>query len=94
MILSSDSRLLIGINVEDLYGKPCLEGWLHILRDCYVNELGIIDERKKLNLARFFFAEALAIRLNAYDTALLVKPSIFYPQPTNEHQSFSEGPLP
>ena len=53
----------------------------------------LLTRKKKLNLARFFFAEALAIRLNEHNTALYVKPSMFYPQPTNEHQSFSEGPL-
>jgi hypothetical protein len=93
MILSSDARLLIGINIEDLYDKPCIAPWLHVFHDSYTNDMGATDEKKKLNLARFFFAEALAIRLNEHNTALYVKPSMFYPQPTNEHQSFSEGPL-
>jgi hypothetical protein len=93
MILSSDSRLLIGINIEDLYDKPYIATWLQVFSSFYRSDSGVTDEKKKLNLARFFFAEALAIRLHEHDSALIVKPSLFYPQPANEHQSFSEGAL-
>jgi hypothetical protein len=92
MILSSDTRLLIGINVEDLYEKPYISPWLDVFREYYQTNEGAVDEQKKLNLARFFFADALAIRLNIHDTALTVKPSLFFPQPTNQQQIFSEGP--
>jgi hypothetical protein len=92
MIISSDTRLLIGINVEDLYEKPYITPWLDVFREYYQTNEGAVDEQKKLNLARFFFADALAIRLNIHDTALTVKPSLFFPQPTNQQQIFSEGP--
>lgn len=92
MIISSDIRLLIGVNIEDLYDQPYISEWLHAFRDSYISNQGVTDEKKKLNLARFFFADALAVRLNAHDTALSVKPSLFFPQPNNEQQIFSEGP--
>jgi hypothetical protein len=93
MIISSDTRLLIGINIEDLYDQPYIATWLHVFRDSYISELGVLDTKKKLNLARYFFADALAVRLNAHDTALTIKPSLFSPQPSNCHQTFSEGSL-
>ena len=92
MIISSDTRLLIGINVEDLYDMPYMAPWLQIFHEYYVSDVGVVDQNKKLNLARFFFADAFAIRLNVNDTALTVRPSLFYPQPTNGQQIFSEGP--
>ena len=54
MIISSDTRLLIGINIEDLYDQPYIATWLHVFRDSYISELGVLDIKKKLNLARFF----------------------------------------
>ncbi len=93
MIISSDTRLLIGINIEDLYDQPYIATWLHEFRDSYISELGVLDTQKKLNLARYFFADALTIRLNAHDTALTIKPSSFSPQPSNYQQTFSEGSL-
>ena len=93
MIISSDTRLLIGINIEDLFDQPYIAPWLHKLSDCYISDSGVIDTNKRLNLARFFFADALAVRLNAHDTALTIKPSLFSPQPNNSQQTFSEGPL-
>ena len=93
MIISSDVRLLIGINVEDLYEQPYLSPWLDYYSDYYTSSQGAVDLKKKLNLARYFFADALAIRLNSHSTALIVKPSLFYPQPNNGTQFFSEGLL-
>lgn len=92
MIISSDVRLLIGLNIEDLYDQPCISPWLHVFRDFYTSDQGIVDEKKKLNLARFFFADTLATWLSHHNTALLVKPSLFFPQPNNDQQIFSEGP--
>jgi hypothetical protein len=92
MIISSDTRMLIGINIEDLFDKDYIAPWLHVLRDSYVSDTGVVDQKKKLNLARFFFADALALSLNRNCTALMVKPALFYPQPMNEQQTFSEGP--
>ena len=91
MIICSDPRLLLGINIKDLYDMPYLEPWLRMFSEWYVSESGEVDEQKKLNIARFFFADALAIMLSKHDTAMTVKPGLFFPQPSNGQQIFSEG---
>ena len=92
LIISSDVRLLLGINVEDLYDQQYVAPWLNVLSDFYTSDTGCVDKKKKLNLARYFVAEALAVRLSAHNPALMVKPSLFFPQPNNGQQIFSEGP--
>lgn len=54
MIISSDTRLLIGINIEDLYDQPYIATWLHVFRDSYISELGVLDT-KKAQLGPIFF---------------------------------------
>jgi hypothetical protein len=94
LILSSDVRLLIGLNIEDHYDSPYIKPWLTLYREWYISESGEEDSKKKLNIARFFFADALAQRINAHDCAVLVKPSLFSPQISDGRQEFTQGPSP
>jgi hypothetical protein len=90
-IISSDTRLLIGINVNDLLEEPYISPWLQELRQFYTNGEGVKDEKVVLNFARFFFANELAVRINAQDPAALVKPSMFCPWPRNAPLEITRG---
>jgi hypothetical protein len=54
MIISSDTHLLIGINIEDLYDQPYIATWLHVFRDSYISELGVLDTKKSSTWQDFF----------------------------------------
>jgi hypothetical protein len=92
-ILSSDQRLIIGVNIDDLMEKPYIKPWIHRLSSYYRDASGVVDERKRQNITRFFFNNALAVKLNTIDCALLIKPSHFSPQPANGAQNFTQGRL-
>jgi hypothetical protein len=70
-----------------------MEPWLTLYRQWYISESGDEDAKKKLNVARFFFADALAQRINAHDCAVLVKPTLFCPWASDGRQEFTQGPI-
>jgi hypothetical protein len=92
-IISSDQRIIIGVNVNDLREKPYIKPWLHRLSSYYTDAAGVVDERRLQNITRFFFHNALAVKINVIDCAVMIKPSHFSPQPANGIQNFTQGQL-
>ena len=92
-IIASDQRLIIGVNVNDLMEKPYIMPWLHRLSAYFTDASGVVDEWRRTNLARFFFHNALAVKINVIDCAVMIKPSHFSPQPANGIQNFTQGQL-
>jgi hypothetical protein len=90
-IISSDNRLIVGVNVNDLMEKPYIKPWLLRLSTVYTDPAGVVGERKRQNIIRFFFNNALAVKLNTIDCALMIKPSHFSLQPANGNQNFTQG---
>lgn len=90
-ILISDQRIIVGVNINDLMEKPYIKPWLHTLLSYYTDSSGVVNEKKRQNLTRFFFNNALALQLNEIDCSLMIKPSLFSPQPANGNQNFTEG---
>ena len=92
-IIASDQRLIIGVNVNDLMEKPYIMPWLHRLSAYFTDASGVVDEWRRTNLARFFFHNALAVKINAIDCAVMIKPTPLSPQPGNGIQNFTQGQL-
>jgi hypothetical protein len=92
-IISSDSRYIVGTNVEDLLEQPYIKCWLPVYASMYTDLSGVVDEKKRLNIARHFFHNALAVQINALDSAVMIKPRSLSPQPDNGNPNFTDGQL-
>ena len=93
LIISSDQRLIVGININDVMEKPYIKAWLHEYSSFYTDALGVVDEKRRQDIVRFFFNNALAVKLNAIDCALNIKPKYFSPLLGHGNQNFTEGLL-